>query len=518
MPPKDEKKRKRAKSVDQEQQSTEGSIHNDKAEMPRKREKGSGDVSDRSSEGIPETMASVAPVLIKPKARRGRKPAALKLLEAEEAARVAAATQGDDTAAPEEMTEQQSATPSTVVAEEEDIIKVETNEEDSPILIERAPSTEEEQIDVVVDTDDKPDAVEEADVVKEEKPRKSRKGNQIRRLQMEAGIVVDEDDKFEGRIHTSRAAALVAKTKLKVKSGSLPPPVASPPPTKPAKEPKEPKELKEPKEPKESKAAHSAAPMVEEADEEADKKAQAQWVMCDKCSKWRKLPADVAIESLPEVWDCSMITWYSYAIVCEGENAEEPEAEKETKAKKPKLLRKPSRASSTDVAEPDDTEVPVVIKKKPRAASVASNVPELVPAKAVENINWVECHACNKWRKLPSHVNPADLPDVWTCSQNYWSPAYARCSAKEEEDDKQVFAATETAVHTSGPGRRGRPVAAPEVPIGTKKVTQWVQCERKNCGKWRKVASHIDPSTFSDPWYCEHNHWNPDRQSCDALE
>ena len=28
--------------------------------------------------------------------------------------------------------------------------------------------------------------------------------------------------------------------------------------------------------------------------------------------------------------------------------------------------------------------------------------------------------------------------------------------------------------------------------IGTKKITHWVQCERKNCGKWRKVPNHIN--------------------------
>ena len=29
----------------------------------------------------------------------------------------------------------------------------------------------------------------------------------------------------------------------------------------------------------------------------------------EKCEKWRKLPADVAPEDLPDIWYCSMNTW-----------------------------------------------------------------------------------------------------------------------------------------------------------------------------------------------------------------
>ena len=32
-------------------------------------------------------------------------------------------------------------------------------------------------------------------------------------------------------------------------------------------------------------------------------------VYSEKCEKWRKLPANVAPEDLPDVWYCSMNTW-----------------------------------------------------------------------------------------------------------------------------------------------------------------------------------------------------------------
>jgi len=33
------------------------------------------------------------------------------------------------------------------------------------------------------------------------------------------------------------------------------------------------------------------------------------WVCCDKCQAWRLLPPGSKVDSLPEKWDCSMLTW-----------------------------------------------------------------------------------------------------------------------------------------------------------------------------------------------------------------
>ena len=34
-----------------------------------------------------------------------------------------------------------------------------------------------------------------------------------------------------------------------------------------------------------------------------------QWVQCEKCDKWRRLPSTIDSSSLPEKWYCSMNTW-----------------------------------------------------------------------------------------------------------------------------------------------------------------------------------------------------------------
>ena len=36
------------------------------------------------------------------------------------------------------------------------------------------------------------------------------------------------------------------------------------------------------------------------------------WVCCDECDKWRKLPATVSHGSLPDKWDCSMASWEKF--------------------------------------------------------------------------------------------------------------------------------------------------------------------------------------------------------------
>lgn len=38
----------------------------------------------------------------------------------------------------------------------------------------------------------------------------------------------------------------------------------------------------------------------------------------EKCEKWRKLPADVAPEDLPDVWYCSMNTWDVSLASCDA--------------------------------------------------------------------------------------------------------------------------------------------------------------------------------------------------------
>jgi hypothetical protein len=52
------------------------------------------------------------------------------------------------------------------------------------------------------------------------------------------------------------------------------------------------------------------------------------------------------------------------------------------------------------------------------------------------NLNYIYIilisDTCAKWRLLPSTVDVASLPDIWTCSMNIYDPELASCDAQEE--------------------------------------------------------------------------------------
>lgn len=41
-----------------------------------------------------------------------------------------------------------------------------------------------------------------------------------------------------------------------------------------------------------------------------------EWVQCEKCQKWRRLPPRISAEDLPDVWYCSMNTWDINLATC----------------------------------------------------------------------------------------------------------------------------------------------------------------------------------------------------------
>ena len=47
--------------------------------------------------------------------------------------------------------------------------------------------------------------------------------------------------------------------------------------------------------------------------------------------------------------------------------------------------------------------------------------------------SWLQCDACNKWRKVPASVEMGDLPETFVCADNDWEPEYASCDIPQEE-------------------------------------------------------------------------------------
>lgn len=252
-----------------------------------------------------------------------------------------------------------------------------------------------------------------------------------------------------------------------------------------------------------------------------------QWVQCDKCTKWRSIPGSVDMDTLPEQWYCSMNKWDSSRRSCtvkeETATADEGDGDGED-----------ALDESGDGGGTDDTYTIGItggVPKEPRrrggggqrAAEAAA-----IALAVVEKVNWVQCNRCNKWRKAPLSIDPESLPDVWHCAMNHWAPHMAKCSIKEEEDDEPdpltlaAFGGPTGAGGGSGTKSR-RQSGAGGTPLTVnsavkKKVVQWVQCERKNCKKWRKLPGHVELSTLPEKWYCEMNQWDLDRANCDVPD
>ncbi|CAL0301599.1 unnamed protein product [Lupinus luteus] len=70
---------------------------------------------------------------------------------------------------------------------------------------------------------------------------------------------------------------------------------------------------------------------------------------------------------------------------------------------------------------------PIEDKPAPEMIPLAVAAPQLIAE------NWVACDSCEKWRLLPTSINPNQLPEKWVCSMQNWLPGMNRCDISEEE-------------------------------------------------------------------------------------
>ncbi|GFH51437.1 hypothetical protein CTEN210_07913 [Chaetoceros tenuissimus] len=126
---------------------------------------------------------------------------------------------------------------------------------------------------------------------------------------------------------------------------------------------------------------------------------QQEWVQCEKCEKWHRLPRHIAAKDLPDKWFCSMNDWDPQSVSCTVQEDYKVEDEKI-----------------------DDNAIVSTSKEEEE-----------------EQQEWVQCEKCEKWHRLPRHIAAKDLPDKWFCSMNDWDPQSVSCTVQEDykvEDEK----------------------------------------------------------------------------------
>lgn len=150
---------------------------------------------------------------------------------------------------------------------------------------------------------------------------------------------------------------------------------------------------------------------------------------------------------------------------------------------------------------------------------------------------WVQCNTCDKWRSLPSTVDPNSLPDIWTCDLNVYDPERANCEAPEENYNKEddVNAPQKSFLRLWLKRLRCADRAESRLGMSTrakkrKTEVEWVRCCNPACGKWRSLTRNIDSATMiskmyknkhfvdNGAWYCSMNSWDESTASCSAPQ
>jgi hypothetical protein len=117
---------------------------------------------------------------------------------------------------------------------------------------------------------------------------------------------------------------------------------------------------------------------------------------------------------------------------------EPPKAKK--RGRKPKKEKEESKLNESDKA--PDTTLEVTPKKPGRKRGRPARNATVEAARAPgfekkddDNVEWVACEKCEKWRKLPPYMSADELPDTWYCTMNTWNPDAASCETPEDKAD-----------------------------------------------------------------------------------
>lgn len=102
--------------------------------------------------------------------------------------------------------------------------------------------------------------------------------------------------------------------------------------------------------------------------------------------------------------------------------------------KKAKKGRPPSQPQTAETnADEKEAEPKKPGRRRGRPARNANR--DAQEKKDDDNVEWVQCEKCEKWRKLPTHITADELPDTWYCSMNTWNPGSASCESPEDKAD-----------------------------------------------------------------------------------
>jgi hypothetical protein len=156
--------------------------------------------------------------------------------------------------------------------------------------------------------------------------------------------------------------------------------------------------------------------------------ANATWVECDKCKKWRRLRGVVDAKKLPPKWFCSMNKNDPDRAKCSAPEEEyeaiTPETISDQRARKHLRLWVRRIKCNEDY----EARMPTMTRGKRRNVTSAKDPYE-----------WIRCcnPSCGKWRAVLRSMDASSIIDAsktgeWYCVLNTWDEKTASCAAPQE--------------------------------------------------------------------------------------
>ncbi|KAH7474917.1 hypothetical protein PRIC1_012948 [Phytophthora ramorum] len=141
---------------------------------------------------------------------------------------------------------------------------------------------------------------------------------------------------------------------------------------------------------------------------------QDDWVQCDKCQKWRRLPNQVNVSELPAVWYCKMNRWDKRHNKCAA-----PEEKLVVLMKGADLVEYRQRKFAQDY-----------IQRCKRLDKSAHHYKYTHSNDDDGERKFVQCTECLKLRPLIGGMDPNKVAEPFACWMN-WDELLASCSAPE---------------------------------------------------------------------------------------
>ncbi|TMW56808.1 hypothetical protein Poli38472_006818 [Pythium oligandrum] len=201
-------------------------------------------------------------------------------------------------------------------------------------------------------------------------------------------------------------------------------------------------------------------------------------------------------------------------------NKEQEERQKEAEAAK-----SPEKKATEALTEDDDDDVPEMTVETRSTTKMKDTELKISPLASKQD-DWVQCDKCQKWRRLPNHVNVSELPATWYCKMNRWDKRFNKCSIPEEKvvmpmkgadliDYRERKFAGDFLQRLKRMEKSALQYKYSDVrdDSGDREVVQCVECF-----KIRPLIGGMDPRKIAQPFVCWMNTWDELHASCSAPQ